>query len=195
MKKTIAFIIICALLALAGCQGGAAADSSPGNGGSAPADDAGASPAGGDAPSDSLSPDDAEGPSPASPHAAPPPRPEGNVVEIKEKMFIAQTNDIYYNADDYLGKILKYEGLFDIYTDSNTGVDYYFVIRYGPGCCGIDANAGFEVAWDKGYPNQDDWVEAVGVLEDYEEDGVPYLRVALSSLTVLDVRGAEVVTQ
>lgn len=121
--------------------------------------------------------------------------PAGKVVEIKEKLFIAQTNDIYFNAGDYLGKTIKYEGIFDVYEVPETGAKYYSVIRYGPGCCGVDANAGFEVCWDKDYPAPNDWVEAVGVLEEYEEDGNKYLRLNLSSLQVLPTRGAEYVSQ
>ncbi len=121
--------------------------------------------------------------------------PTGDVIEIKEKMFVAQTNDVYYNPEDYLGKTLKYEGLFDAYDDPSNGQTYYAVIRYGPGCCGIDLNAGFEVKWENDYPTPNDWVEAVGVLEEYEENGQKYLRLALSSLTVLPVRGAETVWQ
>ncbi|MDR1559486.1 MAG: hypothetical protein LBS84_07295, partial [Clostridiales bacterium] len=71
----------------------------------------------------------------------------GEVIEIREKMFIAQTNDIYFNAEDYLGKMIKYEGIFTVYEIPETGVKYCSVIRYGPGCCGVDANAGFEVIW------------------------------------------------
>lgn len=119
----------------------------------------------------------------------------GDVIEIKEKLFISQTNDIYYNAEDYLGKMIKYEGIFDVYEVAETDTKYYSVIRYGPGCCGDDANAGFEVRWDKDYPFPNDWVEAVGILEEYDEDGLKYLRLALSSLTVLPTRGAEYVSQ
>jgi zinc transport system permease protein len=125
------------------------------------------------------------------------------VIEIKEKMFIAQTNDVYLNAEDYLGKTIRLEGLFkseQYYTDNGaSGNVYCFVLRYGPGCCGNDGNAGFEVAWDDHggltYPQQDDWVEAVGTLKTYTEDDYPYLYIALSSLRVLDERGAEFVTQ
>jgi zinc transport system permease protein len=120
---------------------------------------------------------------------------DSDIIEIREKMFIAQTNDIYFNTPDYLGKTIKYEGIFTVYEVPETGAVYYSVIRYGPGCCGIDANAGFEVLWDKPYPQQNDWVEAIGVLEQYEEDGYQYLRLALSSLEVLPTRGAEYVDQ
>jgi zinc transport system permease protein len=130
---------------------------------------------------------------------------DSQLIEIREKMFIAQTNDVYQNADDYLGKTIKLQGLFKRERYVGIDTEYCFVLRYGPGCCGTDANAGFEVAWDppaqetssvqETYPNVDDWVEAVGVLGYYEEDGYPYLYLALSSLTVLDERGAEYVTQ
>ncbi len=94
-----------------------------------------------------------------------------------------------------MGKRIKYEGIFSKYITPDTGITYFSVIRYGPGCCGIDANAGFEVQWDKDYPDPDDWVEAEGILEEYEEDGYPYLRLALISLKVLSTRGAEYVSQ
>ncbi|GHU19349.1 hypothetical protein FACS1894163_12110 [Spirochaetia bacterium] len=123
---------------------------------------------------------------------------ENTIIEIKEKMFIAQTNDVYLNPEDYLGKTIKLEGLFKQEQYEESDPAYCFVLRYGPGCCGSDGNAGFEVAWDeadKSYPNDDDWVEAVGVLKTYEEDGYPYLYIALSNLTILDERGEEFVTQ
>ena len=121
--------------------------------------------------------------------------PKGDLIEIKEKLFIAQTNDVYFNTEDYLGKTIKYEGIFSAYEDAVSGNTYYSVIRYGPGCCGVDANAGFEVVWDKEYPKVDDWVEVVGVLEEYEEDGQTYIHLVLSSLKVLEERGKEYVSQ
>jgi uncharacterized membrane protein YcgQ (UPF0703/DUF1980 family) len=130
-----------------------------------------------------------------------------NVIEIREKLFIAQTNDIYLNSEDYLGKTIRLEGLFK--TEQYEGDDpYCFVIRYGPGCCGYDGTAGFEVAWTPRttddpdanvlvprYPQEDDWVEAVGTLSSYEEDGYPYIYLQLASLTVKEDRGAEFVSQ
>jgi len=119
-------------------------------------------------------------------------------VEIKEKMFLAQVNDVYLNPEDYLGKTIKLEGIFK--EEQGYEKSYCFVIRYGPGCCGNDGNAGFEVAWAKEdarpYPAADSWVEAAGELKMYEEDGYSrYLYLDLSSLNVLDRRGAELVLQ
>ncbi|MHC6202736.1 TIGR03943 family putative permease subunit [Breznakiellaceae bacterium SP9] len=131
--------------------------------------------------------------------------PRERTIEITEKMFIAQTNDVYLNPEDYTGKTIKLEGLFKAAQYAENAPPYCFVLRYGPGCCGSDGDAGFEVAWNKQgdtvptaaktYPNIDDWVEAVGVLKTYEENGYPYLYLALSELNVLDKRGAEYVTQ
>ena len=124
--------------------------------------------------------------------------PGKGVVEIKEKMFLAQINDVYLNPEDYLGKTIKLEGVFK--EEQGYEKSYCFVVRYGPGCCGNDGNAGFEVAWAKEaarpYPASDSWVEATGELKSYEEDGYSrYLYLDLSSLNVLSKRGAETVLQ
>jgi uncharacterized membrane protein YcgQ (UPF0703/DUF1980 family) len=121
-----------------------------------------------------------------------------NIIEIREKMFISQVNDVYLNADDYLGKTIKLEGIFK--KEQGYEKSYCFVLRYGPGCCGADGNVGFEIAWTNGkaksYPAVDSWVEATGVLKTYEENGYSqYLYLDLSSLNVLSRRGAERVIQ
>lgn len=114
-----------------------------------------------------------------------------DAIKIPETVFIEMINDVYLNSSDYLGKTLTYEGIFTSSEWENE--TYHYVIRYGPGCCGYDGEAGFEVSWEGPLPKDDDWAEAVGVLEEYEEDGYMYLRLRLSSLTVLDTRGAEFV--
>ena len=123
------------------------------------------------------------------------------VIEIKEKMFAAQVNDVYLNIKDYLGKTIKLEGIFKSELYQGKEEPYCFVVRYGPGgCCGLDANVGFEVAWAKEkaepYPAAESWVEATGVLKTYEEDGYSqYLYLDLFSLKILNKRGAETVLQ
>jgi len=121
------------------------------------------------------------------------------IVEIKEKMFISQVNDVYINAEDYFGKTIKLEGLFVTEQFSSRTDPYCYVLRYGPGCCGSDGNVGFEVAWASSkkmsYPEENAWVEAIGELKTYEEDNSKYLYLDLSSLNVLNKRGAEYVNQ
>ena len=124
-------------------------------------------------------------------------------LEIREKMFIAQVNDVYLNSEDYLGKTIRLEGLFK-YAQADDRA-YCFVIRNGPGCCGDDGQVGFEVSWTapgqpavgvtRPYPKVDDWVVAQGVLKEYDEYGFPFLYLALSDLKVLDERGETFVVQ
>lgn len=121
----------------------------------------------------------------------------GDVIEIKERLFIAQTNDIYLNGYDYLGRTIKYEGIFKEMEYLSLDITVLYVIRYGPGCCGYDGEAGFEVYWEDEtaqWPNEDDWCEVTGVLEEYERNGLRFLRLRLTSLKVLDTRGAEYVS-
>lgn len=123
--------------------------------------------------------------------------PESDVIEIQERLFIAQTNDIYINPDDYLGKTIQYEGIYKktLWEGLEQTDEIHYVIRYGPGCCGYDGEAGFEVLWDGGWPQEDDWVAVTGVLSKVEiGDGGYYLVLELNSLTVKEERGAEYVS-
>ena len=124
---------------------------------------------------------------------------DNGIIVITEKMFISQINDVYLNAKDYLGKTIKLEGIFKSEQFYDDAEPYCFVIRYGPGCCGTDGNAGFEVKWDKNreqpYPAAESWVEATGVLKIDKDGSAQYLYLDLSSLDVLSKRGAEVVLQ
>jgi uncharacterized membrane protein YcgQ (UPF0703/DUF1980 family) len=116
------------------------------------------------------------------------------VVEISEKMFIAQCNDVYLNPDDYQGKAIKLEGIYSSYVDSKSGNAYHYVMRYGPGCCGNDGSAGFEFLYDGEMPKPDDWIEVTGTVEKVTEDDMEYIVLRASKVTVLDVRGVEFVS-
>jgi uncharacterized membrane protein YcgQ (UPF0703/DUF1980 family) len=122
---------------------------------------------------------------------------EGEVINIGEKLFIAQMNDIYLNTSEYLGKTIRYEGVYTEYTAPDTGIKYRSVIRYGPGCCGIDGNSGLEVSWSSktnmttGTPKPNDWVYVSGALREYEENGQWYLQLQLDEIKTLVIRGAE----
>jgi len=116
------------------------------------------------------------------------------LIDIREKMFIAQCNDVYLNADRYMDSLVRCQGIFGDLSGAAEGA-YYYVYRNSPGCCGNDGVVGFQVIWDQPYPPQNAWVEATGALERYEEWGNAYLRLRLASLTELPERGLEFVTQ
>ena len=121
---------------------------------------------------------------------------DDSIVEIRETMFLTQVQHIYMNANDFLGRTIKLEGIFTAHEWENS--NYYFVIRFGPdGCCGMDGRVGFEVRWPEGrtgnIPPNNSWVEAVGVLSYLVEHNNPFLYLQLTSLNALNRRGREVV--
>lgn len=124
---------------------------------------------------------------------APAAAPEIPVVEITEKLFIAQCNDVYLNPDDYQGKAIKLEGMYQTYVDLAGGNTYHYVMRRGPGCCGYDGSAGFEFLYDGELPKIDDWIEVVGTVEKMKEGEAEYIVLRASKVTVLTERGAEFV--
>lgn len=120
--------------------------------------------------------------------------PSKDVLEIKEKMFITQTNDILLNAQTYEGKTIKVEGMYFGYFDTYDNRDYNYVQRRSPGCCGNDGTIGFEFVYDGAMPEVDDWIEAIGQIEIFKVGDKDRVRLRLSQLTVKDERGKEFVS-
>jgi uncharacterized membrane protein YcgQ (UPF0703/DUF1980 family) len=118
---------------------------------------------------------------------------DSKIIEIKERMFIAQMNDIYLNSKDYLGRTIKYEGIFKKYEALANAPQMFYVIRYGPGCCGNDAMAGFEIKCGEHNLEDGDWVEVCGIVEEYFQDGFSSLRINASQIKKMEKRGKEVV--
>ena len=114
------------------------------------------------------------------------------VVEIRDKMFLTQTDEIYLNAGDYIGRTIRYEGIYTSFPTMPGQEAMHMVFRRAPGCCGNDGSAGFLVTWDGEYPNPNAWVQIEGVLESPAEGK---LVVRASSLSVLEKRGQEFVTK
>jgi len=124
-----------------------------------------------------------------------------DVLVIGERVFVAQVSSVFMNLEQYLGRTVRYEGGFKSGIMPLTGQPFYYVVRYGPGCCGpTDGLIGFEVAWPGGWPEgfeptqPGDWVEVIGVFELYDAYGFDQLRVSLLSLTVQEEGGSPFVT-
>jgi len=114
------------------------------------------------------------------------------IIEIDDSIFGFKVRHILLNPDDYVGRTVRYEGLFQTQHCPTTG-SFYMVNRSMAGCCGGDGYIGFEVyLGDIEPPPNDAQVEVYGTFELYEvelpEDaggGEPLLilRVAVESLT------------
>jgi putative membrane protein len=119
------------------------------------------------------------------------------IIDITEKMYVLYINEIYINAEDYIGKTIRVEGMYTSEYYEPTDTTYYYVYRVGPGCCGNDGSmCGFEFSWDGADTlTENDWIEVVGVLDSYEEEGKSFLTLRAQTVTVMDERGAETVYQ
>lgn len=100
-------------------------------------------------------------------------------VDITDNYFIAQTNDVYINYDDYDGKIVRIEGYFYVYQDYKTGQNYYAIVRNSPGCCGNDGLAGLDIKYNGEYPAEKTWIKVIGKISKYSEtDPTPVIIVS-----------------
>ena len=187
MKKTVLTIILAAIL-LGGCNAVAAPNAAVQSAGKASA-----------SPRSTVSlgvPGRSPSPSPEATQTAEDQEADDDmeVVEIKEKMFIAQCNDVYLNPSEYENKKIKLEGMYDEYTDSVSSNTYRYIYRRGPGCCGNDGVAGFEILYDGPGPQVDDWIQLTGTVEVIEEDGSETVVLRVKELDVKQERGAEFVS-
>lgn len=121
---------------------------------------------------------------------------EDGLIYISEQFFASRINDIILNDfSSYLGRTIRYEGMFwSVYWEW-TGQYYHYVIRYAYGCCGDHySSVGFELFLDGIAPPPDGtWVEVIGILERSDGDGISHVRLRLTSLILMEERGLEFV--
>jgi len=108
---------------------------------------------------------------------------EVEVYEISNRFFTQQVFSIMHNSDNFLGRTIRYEGVYMPLPCRFTGDNIYFVVQFGDDCCGEEI-VGFEV-----YLNEIDdiaaftWVEVTGVLEEIHVAGVgDVLRINVVSM-------------
>lgn len=120
---------------------------------------------------------------------------DGEIFEIREKMFITQINDIYLNIDDYKDKTIKVEGMYGVLVSYDSDDEYGVVYRNGPGCCGNDGWGGFFLNYDGELPEENDWIEVIGTPELVQDGAYTDLYLNVTSLQIKEERGAEFVEQ
>lgn len=114
-------------------------------------------------------------------------------IEITEKMFLTQINDVFYNFEDYEGQLLRVEGMYE--SDVIEGKEYHVVYRLGPGCCGNDGWGGFLLNYEGEWPDINNWIEVEGTPRIVKEESLKWLYLDVTSLKVKEERGAETVFQ
>ena len=98
---------------------------------------------------------------------------EKGILEIREKYFLLQISDIFFNFDLYKDRVVKVEGLY--------GVDYGW--------------GGFFLNYEGEWPAVDDWIEVIGTPRIEEGEYRDYLYLDVISITVKDEVGEVLVYQ
>lgn len=121
---------------------------------------------------------------------------DDKVFNIREKMFLTQINDIYFNFEQYKDYTIVVEGMYGPFTSFDGTTVIPAVYRRGPGCCGNDGWGGFMLNYDGEFPEENAWVKVTGKPLKVKVDDVMYLLyLNVESIEVLEERGAEFVLQ
>ena len=119
-----------------------------------------------------------------------------DTLDITENTFLSQLTDIHDSPSRYTGKTIKIEGLFT--EDTHNSHSHYYVYRnasvYDPDHKHNHIQqVGFEFSYKGNMPKENDWIEVVGVLRTYTENGHNSLRLEANSVKVLSERGEETI--
>lgn len=120
---------------------------------------------------------------------------DSDVLEIREKMFLTQINDIYYNFDAYKDKTIIVEGIYTLLYSWDGSERIPGVYRRGPGCCGNDGWGGFFLKYDGVLPKENDWIRVTGTPELEVGENFITLYLNVTSIEIKEERGAEFVMQ
>ncbi len=89
-------------------------------------------------------------------------------ILITEEDFLDQMDYVYLHFDDYLGRIIEYEGYVKNIENSNdikVGRDAF--------CCGLEPHvAGFTITGVKDQYQDDEWVRVTGILKEESEGNI-----------------------
>lgn len=118
-----------------------------------------------------------------------------DVLEISEKMYLTQIQDIFLNISEYKDKTIVVEGMYGLLFNPDGIQNTPAVYRRGPGCCGNDGWGGFLLHYDGTYPDENAWIRVTGTPEIVENGSFQDLYLNVSQLEVLETRGEEFVTQ
>ena len=100
----------------------------------------------------------------------------------------AQVYNIMCDPQAYIGKVIKMAGYYDAFESTERDIVYHAcVIPDATACCqqGIEFVWAGEHTWPDDYPELYTTIVVTGRLEEYDEDGVPYLHLVDAELTVL----------
>ncbi|MCL2238753.1 MAG: hypothetical protein FWC07_02235 [Defluviitaleaceae bacterium] len=107
---------------------------------------------------------------------------EDYIIVLSDPDFTFQIQEILWNRYDFLGRTIRFEGMFLSSFWENETV--YFVARIQGGCCGMH---GFEVYLNEFSRFEDEtWVEVTGVLEEFYVEGANHYFLRLNVISLVE---------
>ena len=100
-----------------------------------------------------------------------------DLTVMSATMVYSVVYDMVTDPSSYEGRMIKMDGIFDVYTDERTGKNYYAcIIQDATKCCssGIEFELEEERIYPDEYPDNGSFITVSGVFETYEEDGILY---------------------
>ncbi|MGN1015146.1 MAG: hypothetical protein ACI4PM_07310 [Butyricicoccus sp.] len=112
-----------------------------------------------------------------------------DLTTLSSTMVYSEVSNMMTAPDDYVGKTVKMNGQFTIFTNQDESQYYYaVVIADATACC----QQGLEFVLKGGsddpndYPEIDDEITVVGTFETYDEDGVTYCHLVDANVVASD---------
>ena len=97
----------------------------------------------------------------------------------------SQIYNIMYTPDDYIGKIIRLSGYYDVFEEPDTGNVYFAcIVPDATACCaqGIEFVRADAAQYPQDYPEPGTDIQVTGRLEPYTDNGIDYLHLVDSVL-------------
>ena len=107
-----------------------------------------------------------------------------DLTKLSSTMVFSEVYNMMISPEEYMGKTIKAEGIFQVYQDSNNSNFYALVIADATACC----QQGLELIWDgdpaypDDYPVENSEIEITGVYQSYIEEGNTYYYVQVNDV-------------
>ncbi len=107
-----------------------------------------------------------------------------DLTKLSSTMVFSEVYNMMISPEEYVGKTMKAEGIFQVYQDSNNRNFYALVIADATACC----QQGLELIWDgdhtypDDYPKENSEIEITGVYQSYMEEGNTYYYVLVNDV-------------
>lgn len=95
-----------------------------------------------------------------------------DLTKLSSTMVYSEVYNIMVNPDDYVGKIIKMKGTFNVYHDEKKDKNYYScIIQDATACCaqGIEFNLKGDYEYPKDYPKEGSEITVIGEFIRYSE--------------------------